>query len=195
MDIKNLLAQLIKSKGSDLLLAAYNPPCLRINNALVKIEQRNLTAEETEALVTPIIRKHELEEFKRVKELDTSFEDENSRYRINLHYQMGAIGATIRRVPKEIPNLEELKLPPIVKTFAGFERGLILVTGPTGCGKSTTQAAMINFINATREWQAFCRLCPRPEPRHRPARLGKIGDGGGHYKFNQRRPAPATSSR
>src|SRR3989338_8454217 len=150
MDIKNLLAQLIKSKGSDLLLAAYNPPCLRINNALVKIEQRNLTAEETEALVTPIIRKHELEEFKRVKELDTSFEDENSRYRINLHYQMGAIGATIRRVPKEIPNLEELKLPPIVKTFAGFERGLILVTGPTGCGKSTTQAAMINLINATR---------------------------------------------
>src|SRR3990167_452430 len=141
MDIKNLLAQLIKSKGSDLLLAAYNPPCLRINNALVKIEQRNLTAEETEALVTPIIRKHEMEEFKRVKELDTSFEDETSRYRINLHFQRGNIGAAIRRIPKEIPTLEALKLPAIVKNFTTLERGLVLVTGPTGSGKSTTQAA------------------------------------------------------
>src|SRR3989344_3245465 len=132
MDIQGLLAQLNKVKGSDLLLAARNPACLRINNALIKIEDRPLTPEEVEALIAPIIRKHEMEEFKRGKELDTSYEDEASRYRINLHYQRGAIGASIRRVPKEIPKLADLHLPPRVKDFTTLERGLVLVTGPTG---------------------------------------------------------------
>ena len=150
MEIKELLTKLNQTQGSDLLLAAGNPPCLRINNSLVKIEQRNLTPEETEALVTPIIRPKEMEEFKRLKELDTSYEDNMSRYRINLHYQMGHIGATIRRIPKEIPSMESLKLPPKVMDFTNLERGLVLVTGPTGSGKSTTQAAMIDQINKTR---------------------------------------------
>ncbi|MDD5593762.1 MAG: PilT/PilU family type 4a pilus ATPase [Candidatus Margulisbacteria bacterium] len=150
MEIKNLLAQLNKSKASDLLLAGKNYAYLRIDNALVKIEDKILTPEEVENLITPIIRKEEMEEFKKTKELDTSYEDEASRYRINLHYQLGSMGATIRRVPKEIPTLEELKLPQKVKDFTNLERGLILVTGPTGCGKSTTQAAMINSINMTR---------------------------------------------
>ena len=150
MNIKNLLAQLNQTKASDLLLAGKNPPCLRINNALVKLEDRFLSAEEVEALISPIIRKEEMEEFKKVKELDTSYEDEMSRYRINLHFQLGAIGATIRRIPKDIPSLDDLGLPPKVREFTLLERGLILVTGPTGCGKSTTQAAMINLINQTR---------------------------------------------
>ncbi len=150
MEIKNLLEQLNKSKASDLMLAGKNYAYLRIDNALVKVEDRMLSPEEVEALLAPIIVKEEFEEFKKVKELDTSYEDEFSRYRINLHYQLGAIGATIRRIPKEIPTLEDLKLPAKVKDFAGLERGLVLVTGPTGCGKSTTQAAMINQINTTR---------------------------------------------
>jgi twitching motility protein PilT len=150
MNIKDLLAQLNKTKGSDLLLAGKNPPCLRINNALVKIEDRHLTGEEVESLITPIIRKEDMEEFKQVKELDTSYEDETSRYRINLHYEMGCIGATIRRVPKVVPSLEELHLPGMVRDFTNLGRGLVLVTGPTGCGKSTTQAAMIDLINKTR---------------------------------------------
>jgi len=150
MDIKALLRQLNETKGSDLLLAAKNPPCLRINNSLVKIENRNLSPEEVEALISPLIRREEMEEFKKNLELDTSYEDEISRYRINLHFQMGAIGATIRRIPKEIPSLDQLKLPPVVRKFTTLERGLVLVTGPTGCGKSTTQAAMIDLINSTR---------------------------------------------
>lgn len=150
MDIKSLLAELNKTKGSDLLLAGKNPPCLRINNSLVKMENRFLSAEEVEALVSPIIRKEDMEEFKKTRELDTSYEDETSRYRVNLHYQMGCIGATIRRVPKIVPSLEELHLPLIVKDFTNLGRGLVLVTGPTGCGKSTTQAAMIDLINKTR---------------------------------------------
>jgi len=150
MDIRSLLVELNNTKASDLLLAAKNPPCLRINNAIIKLEERKLTPQEVETLISPIIREADMEEFKRVKELDTSYEDEMNRYRINLHYQMGAIGATIRRVPKEIPSMEELHLPQIVSSFTNLARGLILVTGPTGCGKSTTQAAMINSINATR---------------------------------------------
>ena len=150
MEIKNLLAQLNQTKGSDLLLAANNPPCLRINNALVKLQEKFLTPEETETLITPIIRKEELAKFKAAKELDTSYEDETSRYRINLHFQMGHIGATIRRIPKDIPSLEDLKLPAKVMDFTTLERGLILVTGPTGSGKSTTQAAMIDSINRSR---------------------------------------------
>ena len=147
VDIINFLLQLNQNKGSDLLLAADNPPTMHVNNMFYKLSERNLTAEEVEALITPIIRKEELEELKQTRELDTSYQDEISRYRINLHYQRGSIGATIRRIPREIPSLEQLKLPTAVKTFTTLVRGLVLVTGPTGCGKSTTQAAMIDSIN------------------------------------------------
>ncbi|MFA6431565.1 MAG: PilT/PilU family type 4a pilus ATPase [Candidatus Margulisiibacteriota bacterium] len=150
MDIKNLLTKLIESKGSDLLLASGNAPCLRVNNKMVKIQEASLTIQEMESLIEPIIRKEEMAKFKQEKELDTSYEDGQSRYRINLHYQMDGIGITIRRVPKDIPTLESLSLPSIVKSFTALERGLVLVTGPTGSGKSTTQAAMIDVINSTK---------------------------------------------
>ncbi|OGC12115.1 type IV pili twitching motility protein PilT [candidate division WOR-1 bacterium RIFOXYA12_FULL_52_29] len=150
MDIYSLLRQLNDNKASDLLLASRNFPSLRINNELAKIGDAVLSVSDVESLVAPIISKEDMEEFKNCKELDTSYEDERSRYRINLHYQMGGMGATIRLVPKQIPTLEALSLPPIVKTFTKLERGLVLVTGPTGCGKSTTQASMIDQINSTR---------------------------------------------
>jgi len=150
MQLKDLLTQLHQTQASDLLLAAGSPPCLRSHNHLEKQSQEKLTGDDVEKLITPIIRKEELEEFKKIKELDTSYEDEVSRYRINLHYQRGTIAATIRRIPKEIPSIEKLGLPSVVKNFATFERGLVLVTGPTGSGKSTTQASMIDMINTTR---------------------------------------------
>ena len=150
MNIRNLLVELNQKNASDLILAANNPACLHLNNALVKIEDHPLAPQEIESLILAIIRKEEWEEFEKNKELDTSYEDDLSRYRINLHYQMGSVAATIRRIPKQIPTLAELQLPPIVKNFTLLERGMILVTGPTGCGKSTTQAAMINSINSTR---------------------------------------------
>lgn len=150
MDIKSLLISLNQSKASDLLLAAGNPPTLRINNILYKQGSQNLTPDEIENLITPIIRKEDMEEFKKVMELDTAYEDQLSRYRINLHFQRGSMAATIRRIPKEIPSLDELGFPKIVRTLTTLERGLVLVTGPTGCGKSTTQAAMIDLINSSR---------------------------------------------
>ncbi|MFA5034401.1 MAG: PilT/PilU family type 4a pilus ATPase [Candidatus Margulisiibacteriota bacterium] len=150
MDINSFLLQLNENNASDLLLAAKNHPCLRINNDLVKVGDKILTNEDVDSLINPIIRKEEMERFRREKELDTSYEDAHSRYRINLHYQMGGIGATIRRVPKEIPSLDSLRLPQIVKAFTQLERGMVIVTGPTGCGKSTTQASMIDLINGSR---------------------------------------------
>lgn len=150
MDINSFLLQLNENNASDLLLAAKNHPCLRINNDLVKIGDKILNNEDVDSLINPIIRKGDMERFRQEKELDTSYEDSHSRYRINLHYQMGGIGATIRRVPKEIPSLDSLKLPQIVKAFTQLERGMVLVTGPTGSGKSTTQASMIDLINGSR---------------------------------------------
>jgi twitching motility protein PilT len=150
MNIYDLLSLLNSRKGSDILLAAYNCPTVRVNNVYHKIEDRLLTPEEIEGIVAPIIAPEKMEIFKQRKELDTSYQDETSRYRINLHYQRASIGATIRRIPKEIPTMDELQLPPIMKSFINFDRGIVLVTGPTGSGKSTTQAAMINQINLTR---------------------------------------------
>jgi len=148
--IRPLLVQLNLAKASDLLLAAGTPPFLRINNALFKQGEKKLSPEEVEALITPIIRKDGMDEFKIRRELDTAYEDETSRYRINLHYQRGSMAATIRRIPKQIPTLDELGMPATLKNFTTLERGLVLVTGPTGCGKSTTQASMIDLINTTR---------------------------------------------
>ena len=150
MEIKELLAQLNQTKASDLLLVAGSPACLRISNSLQAQTKEKLTGDDVERLITPIILKEDLEEFKKLKELDTSYEDNMSRYRINLHYQRGTVAATIRRIPREIPTIDQLKLPAILKTFTSLERGLVLVTGPTGSGKSTTQAAMIDLINSTR---------------------------------------------
>jgi twitching motility protein PilT len=150
MDIKSLLIQLNERKASDLLLAANNPPTFRIQNSLFKQSGQTLTPEDIESLVAPLVRKDQMEEFKKVLELDAAYEDEMSRYRVNLHYQRGGMAAAIRRIPKEIPLLEELNLPKIIKNFTTLERGLVLVTGPTGCGKSTTQASMIDLINSTR---------------------------------------------
>lgn len=150
MDIKSLLLQLNQSKASDLLLVAGHPPFLRINNLLYKQGTKNLTGDDVRQLLEQFLPAEELKEFANWKELDTSAEDEMSRYRVNLHLQKRTMAATIRRIPKDIPSLSDLGMPKIVKDFTTLERGLILVTGPTGCGKSTTQASMIDQINKTR---------------------------------------------
>lgn len=150
MYLKSLLFDLNKFEASDLLLAVGNPPALRINTFLQKQREKPLTEEEISEFIKEIISKEDLEVFKKEKELDTSYEDMHSRYRINLHYQKGTIAATIRRIPKKPPSFNELKLPQKIKDLTQLERGLVLVTGPAGCGKSTTQAAMIDLINSTR---------------------------------------------
>lgn len=150
MEISKLLLELNRAKASDLLLVAGNPPCLRVNDKLVRQGEGLLTSEAIEALVAPLLRKGDMEKFKQEKELDIGYGDSNSRYRVNLHFQSGSMAAAIRRISNDIPSLEELGVPPIAKNFTMLKRGLVLVTGPTGSGKSTTQAAMIHLINQAR---------------------------------------------
>jgi len=130
MEIKELLTQLNHTKASDLLLVAGSSICLRINSSLQAMTKEKLTGEMIEKLIAPIIRKEELEEFSKLKELDTSYEDEMSRYRINLHYQRGTVAATIRRIPKEIPTIDQLGLPAIIKNFTTLESHIITIEDP-----------------------------------------------------------------
>ncbi len=150
MEISSYLKELNKARGSDLLLVAGSPACLRVGNSLVKIGGAALTSADIENLISTLITKEQMAEFKKALELDVSYEDAMARYRVNLHFQRGSMAATLRLVQRNIPSLEELGLPPIVTNFTNLERGLVLITGPTGSGKSTTQASMIDLINAKR---------------------------------------------
>lgn len=151
MDIIELLGQVLDKGGSDLLLAADTPPIIRITGRLTPFGQKALVAEEVKALTYALLTKEQQDRFEAEKELDCSYNMSGlARFRINVHYQRGTVAASLRTIPTDIPTIESLHLPQTVKDFAKEPRGLILVTGPTGAGKSTTQAAIIDMINSSR---------------------------------------------
>ncbi len=152
LDIKNLLQQTIDLKASDLHLVAGVAPTVRIDGELRSLVGSgvltpDLIAESTKSLLTN-------EQFERLtvnKELDFSLSfNEKSRFRVNAYTQKGSIAIAFRRIPVDIPNLTTLNLPKIVNSFTNLRQGLVLVTGPTGHGKSTTLAAIIDEINRSR---------------------------------------------
>lgn len=148
MEIKALLNIVVEKGASDLLLLADNPPILRIGGKLVNLGDVALYKDEIQQLIYSLLTKDQQERLEKGKELDSSFELSGfSRFRINAHYQKGTVAASIRTIPTEIPTIESLRLPKAAYDFIKEPRGLILVTGPTGAGKSTTQAAMIDSIN------------------------------------------------
>ncbi|MBI4092403.1 MAG: type IV pilus twitching motility protein PilT [Candidatus Kerfeldbacteria bacterium] len=138
--------------ASDLHLLADQPPIVRIDGALKPIpEARPLTADETRELCYSIITDAQRQVFERDKELDFSYEIKGlSRFRVNLHYQMQSIGLVARVISGDIPTMENIGMPEIVYELVRLQQGLILITGPTGMGKSTSLAAMIEFINNER---------------------------------------------
>lgn len=151
MEINSLLNTVIEKKASDLIIVAGTAPILRINGALVPIDSSRLSESEAKSLIYGLINPKQIETFERRKELDCGYELKGvARFRVNLHFQRGTVAAALRFIPSDIPSLEDLKLPKIVADFADLERGLVLVTGPTGCGKTTTQACMVNMINTGR---------------------------------------------
>jgi len=151
MEIKTLLKQMAEKGAADLLLAAGTPPVLRLSGKLVHTDYPSLSPESARALIYSMISPSQREKFEATKELDFPYEIEGlSRFRVNLHMQRESVAASIRIIPADIPTLEELRLPKAVAEFAGEARGLVLVTGPTGAGKTTTQACMIDIINQTR---------------------------------------------
>ncbi len=150
--IDDLLKTAIQKRASDLHLTVGLPPQLRVDGVLTPIPQAApLNEEQARALAYEMLQPDQIARFEKTKELDTSYSLKGlSRFRVNLFYQRGSVASAIRMIPFEIPSLKELGLPPIIEDFANRPNGLIVVSGPTGCGKSTTLAAMVEKINSTR---------------------------------------------
>ncbi|BAF59327.1 MAG: type IV pilus twitching motility protein PilT [Pelotomaculum sp.] len=149
--IEEILAATVKMDGSDLHLTVGMPPVVRIYGRLEALDMPRLMPRDVEILINPILTPRQREELEKNRELDFSFSVPGlSRFRGNIMWQRGTLAVNFRVVSINIPTLEELKLPPVVKELAHLPRGLVLVTGPTGSGKSTTLAAIINQINEER---------------------------------------------
>ena len=150
--IDELLDECLQLGGSDLHLAAGAPPTARVNGQLVPFEgYAVLRADVIERLVFSILDERRIASFNNELELDTSYSiPGKSRFRMNVFRQRGSIGAVLRTIPFHIPDFESLQMPPVIRTFAQLPRGLVLVTGPTGSGKSTTLASLLDIINRTK---------------------------------------------
>ncbi len=152
MDLESLFALVSKQGASDLLVSAGAPPMLRINGKLLRTRDEILTPEATREMIFAILTKEQKDHFEKHKELDFSLAvGRKHRFRVNVYLQKQAVTAAFRPIPEDIPSLDSLGLPPIAREFTLAAQGLILVTGPTGHGKTTTQAAMIDLVNNTRE--------------------------------------------
>lgn len=150
--IEVLLEEVIKRKASDLHLQVGLPPMLRVDGDLVAVQGTEpLTEEGVEALVFAILDEDQKQILLKDKEFDFSFAfGDLGRFRVNAFHERGNLAAALRLIPNEILTVEQLGLPPIVTKFSEYPRGLVLVTGPTGSGKSTTLAALIGKINTER---------------------------------------------
>lgn len=151
-DLDILLRDVIKVGGSDLHLTAGVPPSMRIHGALKAVKGwPELTADDTEAVARQVLDDEHWHRFEATHEMDIAHSvDGVGRFRVNLYQQRGSIGAAFRVIPSEIRSLEDLGLPPVISSFANLQRGLVLVTGPTGSGKSTTLASLLDLANRTR---------------------------------------------
>lgn len=153
METKNrievLLEEVIKKNASDLHLQVGLPPMLRVDSALVAVPgSKPLTEEDVEALIFSILDEEQKQILLKDKEHDFSFAyGDIARFRVNAFHERGNLAAALRLIPKKIPSITDLGLPPIVSKFSDYPRGLVLFTGPTGSGKSTSLAAIIDQIN------------------------------------------------
>ena len=148
VNLHQLLRAMIEKGASDMHLTTGAPPLLRIDGQIIPLKLEPLTAVDTKQLCYSVLTEEQKIEFEKRKELDLSFGVKNlSRYRANIFMQRGAVSGAFRAIPFKILTFEELGLPPIVNELAVKPRGLILVTGPTGSGKSTTLASIIDKIN------------------------------------------------
>lgn len=149
--MKYLLHALLKHGASDLHLKANRPPMYRINGKLVAAKMNELSSEMVKELLYSILSDKLIRDFERQMQVDCSFMIENmGRFRANVYMQRGTVAGVLRMIPLTIPSFDSLGLPPVLKELAIKKRGLILITGSTGSGKSTTMAAMINHINENR---------------------------------------------
>jgi twitching motility protein PilT len=149
--LPDLLRVLVEKEGSDLHITTETPPQIRVHGHLQRLDGSNLTAAETKQLAYSVLTDAQKKRFEETLELDFSFGIRGlARFRCNMFNQRGAVGAVYRVIPEKIRSFQDLGLPAVMATLAERPRGLVLVTGPTGSGKSTTLAAMIDKINKER---------------------------------------------
>lgn len=150
--LQQLLKTMVEQGGTDLHVTTNSPPQVRINGLLVPLQMPALNAAETKAMVYSVMTDQQKHRFEENLELDFSFGMKGlARFRANVFMQRGAAAAAFRTIPWEIKTFQELGLPEVIASLADRPRGLVLVTGPTGSGKSTTLAAMIDKINRERQ--------------------------------------------
>jgi len=157
MEIRELLILCIEKKASDLHITENEPPILRIDGRLHRTDLSVLNKQDLKRMIYSILTNPQKEMFEKDWELDFSLALPGlDRFRVNIHIQKGSVEGAFRRVPLVIPSIEDLGLPPIILELARRPNGLVLLTGPTGVGKTTTLAAVINLINNERECLIVC---------------------------------------
>ena len=151
MNIQDLFDLVQKEKASDLLISAGAPPILRINGQLYRSRTDSLTPEQTKKLIYDFLTEEQIASFETHRELDFSLAyGRRHRFRVNVYLQKEAVTAALRPIPDNVPTVVDLGLPESIKELSNARQGLVLVTGPTGHGKTTTQAALVDLINNTR---------------------------------------------
>jgi twitching motility protein PilT len=150
VEIEELLNFAVNHKASDLHLSAGLPPLFRVDGELQSFQHPTLEHNDIAAMLESIMNDMQRKEYKERLETDFSFENALARFRVNAFTQEHGAAAVFRIIPAQVLTMEDLSLPPVCKDIASFPQGLVLVTGPTGSGKSTTLAALINYINNSR---------------------------------------------
>lgn len=155
-ELKMLIGIMIERKAADLVFTEGQPPLIRVIGDLVPIGTEKLSSDDVRRFAYEILTDEQRKKFERDWEVDSSFGiDQVARFRVNVFHQSGAVAMAIRLLPYEIPSLEPLGVPEIVKDWLMLPHGIIITTGPTGSGKSTTQAAMIGFLNKLKAYHVI----------------------------------------
>ena len=150
IDLNDVLVQVVETGGSDLHITVGMPPVMRLNGKLVEMEGAHLTAADTKEIVYAVMSQEQRDALEQRWEFDFAHAiPGKARFRVNVYYQRGSVGAAFRLIPAEIKTFAELGVPLILEELARKPRGFVLVTGPTGSGKSTTLASVIDYINAS----------------------------------------------
>lgn len=186
-DIWQMISLLVEKNGSDLLLSAGVPPCLKLNSELVRLSGDNLTPDEVEQTARELMSEAQWQDFICRGEMDFGLSSrEAGRFRINAYRQRGSVSLAIRNIVENIPSLPELGLPGWLEQYALAPQGLILITGPTGHGKSTTLAALVDIINSKRK----CNIITIEDPieylhRHKMSNINQREIGRDTPSFNE----------
>ena len=147
-ELRNLINIMLEKKAADLIITAGQPPLIRIVGDLFPVGEKKLDSEDVAKFAYGVLTSEQFKKFEATNEVDSSFGIEDiARFRVNVFRQQGAVGMVIRMLPFEIPTLESLGVPSLVKDWLMTPHGIIITTGPTGSGKSTTQAGMIGLLN------------------------------------------------